>query len=602
MSCIHRFGSFHASVIWLISVASTAVLAQPPVGPYGPLGQRYDIPADGERVFHVAPHGVADADGLSVDEPTTIEAAISLARTGDTIVLRGGVYRTGELVTNQGVTMQPYADERPVLMGTRIATEWEPVRGGLWRTRWEPLFPASPEPWYRREREVTRTPLHRFNNDMVFVDGRLLRSAAWAGEVDDDSFWIDYDEGYVYVAADPSEHSIEITAHDIGLLRSTEVVHNMEPDNAGLHVKGITFTRYAFRAVEIQGVDPEGVSSEADHGTDVIGSTFEHCEFSYCSRVAGYFRGDGLVIRHCLVKETGTEGLFILASDDVLLERNIVTRNNNEDITGYYVSAIKIFNQCHRVVCRENLIVDNPGQSSGVWYDVGNVDGVFINNRIERTDNGFFFEISKGAICAGNVFVECTTGVHILNSSDVRVLGNTLVNSRLRVVRTTRGIAGDHFGWHPSTGPGIDERHGHEVSGNLFYADESFEQPLLQVEQGAGLVGMVTSSQLMMVARNAYVRRDSAAASPLITWVATDGTAAAYTHPSELAESDRGFGGGSEAWIGERRQVFVGERLGQFELAPGTPVRQIAPAYPDEIRELMGWSGSSPFVAGAFQE
>jgi hypothetical protein len=29
-----------------------------------------------------------------------------------------------------------------------------------------------------------RTPLHRFNNDMVFVDGELLRSAGWEGELD----------------------------------------------------------------------------------------------------------------------------------------------------------------------------------------------------------------------------------------------------------------------------------------------------------------------------------------------------------------------------------------------------------------------------------
>ena len=42
---------------------------------------------------------------------------------------------------------------------------------------------------------------------------------------------------------------------------------------------------------------------------------------------------------------------------------------------------------------KDNLIIDNR-DSSGIWYDVGNVDGLFINNWIENTDNGFFFEIS----------------------------------------------------------------------------------------------------------------------------------------------------------------------------------------------------------------
>ncbi len=44
---------------------------------------------------------------------------------GDAIILRGGVYRTGSLLLNQGVTIQPYESERPVLKGTRLATEWE---------------------------------------------------------------------------------------------------------------------------------------------------------------------------------------------------------------------------------------------------------------------------------------------------------------------------------------------------------------------------------------------------------------------------------------------------------------------------------------------
>src|SRR5690606_41186778 len=53
---------------------------------------------------------------------------------------------------------------------------------------------------------------------------------------------------------------------------------------------------------------------------------------------------------------------------------------------------------------RDNLVIDHP-HSNGVWYDVGNVDGVFANNYVEGTQIGFFFEISKGVVVAGNVFV-----------------------------------------------------------------------------------------------------------------------------------------------------------------------------------------------------
>jgi hypothetical protein len=39
-----------------------------------------------------------------------MEAAIDRVVTGDAIVMRGGVYRTGGLVLNQGITLQPYAE------------------------------------------------------------------------------------------------------------------------------------------------------------------------------------------------------------------------------------------------------------------------------------------------------------------------------------------------------------------------------------------------------------------------------------------------------------------------------------------------------------
>ena len=65
------------------------------------------------------------------------------------------------------------------------------------------LFPAKPLGWWQRDREGMRTPVHRFNNDMVFVDGRLLQSAGWEGEVDENSYYIDYDKGQVYIGVDP---------------------------------------------------------------------------------------------------------------------------------------------------------------------------------------------------------------------------------------------------------------------------------------------------------------------------------------------------------------------------------------------------------------
>ena len=155
--------------------------AQPSGGPYGPIPQTYALPADAAHVYYVAPDGKAEAAGTTLAEPTTLEAAIERVVTGDAIVMRGGTYRTGGLRLNQGITWQPYADERPVLKGTRVATEWTALRNNVWRTSWKTLFPAAPRDWWHRDREGMRTPLHRFNNDMVFVDGAMLQVGRLAG-------------------------------------------------------------------------------------------------------------------------------------------------------------------------------------------------------------------------------------------------------------------------------------------------------------------------------------------------------------------------------------------------------------------------------------
>ena len=91
------------------------------------------------------------------------------------------------------------------------------------------------------------------------------------------------------------------------------------------------------------------ISDPATYGKEVRNTLIENVAITYCSRVAGYFRGDGLIIRNSLVSDTGTEGIYVIGSSDVLLERNIIRRNNIRQLTGYYPSAVKIFNQTHRV-------------------------------------------------------------------------------------------------------------------------------------------------------------------------------------------------------------------------------------------------------------
>jgi parallel beta-helix repeat protein len=603
--------SFFSSCSWITTAA-----AQPSGGPYGPVRETYKLPDVVGRIYYVAVDGDSAQTGESLSKPTTLEAAIARARTGDAIVMRGGIYRTGDLELNQGITIQPYENEQPILKGTYVATNWKNLGNGAWVTKWTNLFPSKPADWWQSSIEGRKTPVWRFNNDMVFIDGKYLESVGWEGAVDANTYFIDYDDSLVYIGTDPTNRLVEITAFDGAIIRTTGECHGKKSDHKGYTIRGITFTQYAYRALEVEGHEPEGVTDESKYGKDVVGTTLENCTITYCSRVAGYFRGDQLTIRDCKISDTRTEGIYIIASNDILLEGNIFTRNNIDDITGYYPAAVKIFNQCHHAVCRDNLIIDLPN-SNGVWYDVGEVDGEFIDNWVEgvghvsRTtptdqlwpsDNGFFFEISKGVVVAGNVFVNCDHGMMILNSSNAKIYQNTFVNSMACIGRNGRTPAGDRFGWHSSTGPDVDKREGHVFVDNLLTGDEKFTRPLLFVWQPASLCGQLTKPEINDMDHNVYIRGVEKTPYAFILWspAQNDKCQVCFDSLESLRKLYPGFEANSRFYSDYGGPLFKGAELNNYQLLEDFPGAKLGSLPPEEIRRLLSPSGKEGPYVGAY--
>jgi hypothetical protein len=603
-------GAMRSISFLLLLLAAAPGHAQPSGGPYGPIDQTYEIPKAG-HVYYVAPDGQASAPGTTLGQPTTLESAIAKVVSGDAIVLRGGVYRTGGLVLSQGITMQPYANERPILKGTQVAAKWQRLRENVWKTSWTRLFPAKPLGWWQRDREGMRTPLHRFNNDMVFVDGELLKSVGWEGELDAHSYYIDYDRKAIYLGVDPTNKLVEITAYDSALVRTSRDAHGKPNDRKGPVIRGITFTQYAYRALEVEGKrqftsadeptdEPVGPSDPATFGKEVVGTVLEHVTISFTSRVAGYFRGDGLVIRNSLISDTGTEGIYVIGSADVLLEKNIIRRNNVEQLTGYYPAAVKIFNQSRRVTCRDNLVIDHP-YSNGIWYDVGDRDAVFVNNWVEGTINGFFFEISRGAIVAGNVFVRNNLGLFVLNAADVRAYHNTFVDTPASFQRNQRSASGDLFGWHPATGPDVDEREGHAFVNNLFVTSEAHRGPLLRFEQPKPLCEKLPRPQAGEVDGNVYVRPAATTGTPLITWspAATDTCLTPIDSLEAFRKAAPAFEANGRQIEATPPAIFKSPDLGHYQLL--RPLPRAAPVkVPAEVLKLLGWSEQDARTPGAY--
>src|SRR5690606_38872348 len=133
-TCLRTAHSWLAACIVCTAIALAApaptARAQPSGGPDGPVQQHSHL-RQAKTIYYVAPDGDAAAAGTSIDAPTSLETGISQVVTGEAIFLPGGEYRTGSLRHNQGITMQPYKDERPVIKGTQLATDWVALPHGL---------------------------------------------------------------------------------------------------------------------------------------------------------------------------------------------------------------------------------------------------------------------------------------------------------------------------------------------------------------------------------------------------------------------------------------------------------------------------------------
>jgi parallel beta-helix repeat protein len=247
---------------------------------------------------------------------------------------------------------------------------------------------------------------------------------------------------------------------------------------------------------------------------------------------------------------------------------------------------------------------------------VGNVDGVFINNWIEGvgtgkeifrknqlwpSQNGFFFEISKGVICAGNVFVNNDHGIMILNSSDAHIYNNTLVNSMACIARTARSAVGDHFDWHPATGPDVNERVGHVFRNNLMTGNAEFDKPLFFVWQPANLCDRVNDSQLKEVDYNVFVRSMTNPTNQLIYWSPAENSdcQAIYDSPGDLHKTYSVFSVNSRFFDRYNGPLFKSHELKNYQLLKNFPATDMMAPLPANIKKLSDSEGLK-IIPGAY--
>lgn len=424
------------------------------LGPFGPRTTEYAIP---KGAIFVAPDGKKTNSGASIEEPMTIEQAIREAKTDQVIVMRGGLYRTGDLTFDKKITVQAYPGERPVIKGTEIASNWE-KRGEYWVTQWDTMFYKKPPGFYRPERHG---PPCVWNGDLVLFDGRMFRPANSLADVQPGFFFCDYEAGEIYLVDDPTDKVVEITAHEVGFHRT----HGPEADLEGPTFLGLDVLGYAAYCICIDGERARRELGMYEMLNSPVKSRIEECRIMYCSFKGVYMVSPDSTVANNEISFHGWTAIDPRTSHRLMFEHNRVHFSNMYRHPSF-PAGIKVFNQGHRCVVRNNYFADMP--CIAVWYDVGLKENIVVNNYFNNCGISIKIEISHKSYLAGNVMDG--SRVFICNSANCLMFNNTLIDSCMDFMRNDRGSRfSEDSGWHhENMGPGEYNYHGHQIANNVF--------------------------------------------------------------------------------------------------------------------------------------
>jgi hypothetical protein len=133
-----------------------------------------------QTVFYVSTEGSDTNAGTSLNTPLrSIQRAVDLAMSGDTVQVRGGTYRETVTTTRSGtptaaITIRSYKNEAVTVSGTDpIAGSWTSVGSEVYR---------APMPWdYHFENESKD-----YNSNQVFHAGQMMELARWPNQTSAD--------------------------------------------------------------------------------------------------------------------------------------------------------------------------------------------------------------------------------------------------------------------------------------------------------------------------------------------------------------------------------------------------------------------------------
>jgi hypothetical protein len=160
---------------------------------------------------------------------------------------------------------------------------------------------------------------------------------------------------------------------------------------------------------------------------------------------------------------------------------------------------------------------------------------------------------------------------------------------------------GDHFGWHPSTGPDVNAREGHVFVNNLLTGDENYKRPLLAFSQMPIQCAELDKPQVKKLDYNVYVRQIENTSAPLIYWspAKNEKCIAPVMSPDELHKMLPEFSANDRYFPAYNGPLFKNPKENNYHLLKSFPASASGEPLADEISRLMGLSQKDILFVGA---
>jgi len=348
---------------------------------------------------------------ISFNSSDNLPAIVNASAPGTTFCFTPGTYRMTTYITPKNNDVFIGSAPGAILNGSQVVTSW---------TQSGPYWVASNQP--QLIAQTTEECLDSSStacqfSDALFLDNQPLNRVMSLSQVVPGTFYRDYTTSQIYIADNPTGHTMEVIVCSHPILASGTGVN-------GVTIQGLTVEKFAGDVGgALQGLQTWTIQNNEvrlNHG-DGIGAS---------GKVLGnYAHNNGAF---------GVQGGYAYSAVDV--ENNELAFNN---WANFFNGGGADFVFATNLTIRNNYSHDNSGEGFHTDGDSASVLYEY-NHTKNNTNAGILHEISWDAIIRYNlledesaVFPQYATdstslwvnyGIGILNSSNIQVYGNTITN------------------------------------------------------------------------------------------------------------------------------------------------------------------------------